>query len=269
MLRAQSLAGLAVGAVIAVTLLARRAASKSVVTCGPGRLKIVIGNRAYSSWSLRAWLVLKVAAKKRGFGFEELQVDLAGAGNDDAKRKLQQYSPTGKVPALRDEDRELTVWDSLAIAEYVGDLFPETQLWPSDPTARAVARAASAEMHSGFSALRGAMPMNTRRSAPGEGMKEGVEADIRRMCELWDECRAVARDRGCAGSGPFLFGDFSIADAMFAPVVLRFQTYEPELPASAQDYCTAILAMPEVREWCEAAERESHRIEQYEKAQSK
>lgn len=246
-----------------VVILARRFSGTSFTTSP--RLKLVIGDRAYSSWSLRAWLVLKRAALAQGSGegFQEISVELAGAGNDANKEALKRYSPTGKVPALYDGDLGFTVWDSLAIAEYCSELYPKAGLWPKHPRARAVARSAAAEMHSGFSALRGAMPMNTRRHLPGEGMKDGVQTDITRIMELWDECRTVAKVCGCKGD--FLFGDFSIADAMFAPVVLRFRTYEPPLTPSAEAYCSTILAMPEIQEWCEEAAVEAHRIEQYEK----
>ena len=262
-------------------------------------LHLLIGNRAYSSWSLRAWLALRVAAGRPADGgatsFAETVVELAGAGNAgqrDAIRALG--SPTGKVPALRVPAQRLAaeegeggssavvfVWDSFAICEHVAELAPPSaRLWPADPTARAVARSAAAEMHSGFGALRSHLPMNTRRRLRGGGVAEdeaeaerrcaapGVRADIERICELWDECRAFGRR--AAGGGPFLFGHFTIADAMFAPVVLRFRTYVDDgvLPAAARDYCAAIAAMPEVREWCAAAEEESWRIAQYEKDQA-
>ena len=149
----------------------------------------------------------------------------------------------------------------------MAELFPSSALWPEPEPARAIARAAAAEMHSGFGALRAAMPMNTRRRAPGPGNAgaAAVDQDVRRVCELWEECRAEARRRGLAEGGPFLFGGFTIVDAMFAPVCLRFRTYEPpQLTAAARAYMDAICADADVAEWCALAEREEHRIDKYE-----
>ena len=232
------------------------------------RFTIVVGNRAYSSWSLRAWLCVRRATQgdKRSL-VKDIQIDLAGAGSAAAYERLREYSPTGKLPALRDDVEKITVWDSLAIAEYMHDVFPEAQLWPKQRSSRAIARAAAAEMHSSFTDLRSAMPMNTRRRAPGEGKAadEGVDKDIRRVCELWDECHVEARRHDLCANGPFLFGTFTIVDAMFAPVVLRFRTYEPpQLTPFAKEYMQAILDDDDVKEWCALAEKEQHRIDKYE-----
>ncbi|CAE8708620.1 unnamed protein product [Polarella glacialis] len=230
------------------------------------RLRLVVGNKAYSSWSLRAWLACRKACGRDGF--DEVVVPLAGAGSDAQRDVLLQYSPTGKVPALTDSSAEgLTVWDSLAICEYVAELHPAAGLWPQDPRARALARAATSEMHSGFQALRNELPMNCRRlpvQAPvGEHAslrKPGVARDISRIFELWETCLTCPwRDQG-----PFLLGGFGIVDAMFAPVVLRFEVYKPELTDSAARYCTAIRNLPEVLEWVAAAKLEDWHIDHYE-----
>lgn len=222
------------------------------------RFEIVVGNKAYSSWSLRAWLALRMAAGAGGFA--ETCVGLSGSGSDASRADIMRHSPTGKVPALKDHALGVTVWDSLSICECVAEAFPEAQLWPADAAARAVSRSAAAEMHSGFGALRMAMPMNTRRlCSPRQDWSPQVLADVSRVCEIWELCRGRY-----SGDGPFLFGRFSIADAMYAPVVLRFRTYAPQLPSVAQAYCATIEGMPEVREWLEAAERETSRIAAYE-----
>jgi len=228
----------------------------------PERLCIVVGNKSYSSWSLRAWLALRVAAGPAGF--TEHLVTLAGAGSDAQKQNLLKYSPTGKVPALFDAESGLSLWESLAICEYVAELFPAARLWPEHTAARALARAASCEMHSGFAKMRQALPMNVRRSVQDfAGLNElGVAEDIARICELWQACfdfRFPGRE-----AGPFLFGRFTVADAMFAPVVLRFASYHPALPEHAERYCSAIAAMPELEEWVQAALLEEARIRQYE-----
>jgi glutathione S-transferase len=216
-------------------------------------LTLVLGNKNYSSWSLRAWLPLKVS----GLPFRErvLNVD-----NDDAAARaaIRASSPSGKVPCLLDGD--LAVWDSLAIAEYVAELAPKAGLWPEDRAARAVARSACAEMHSGFQALRTSMSMNIRASKPGRGRADGVQADVDRITSLWKECRA----RSGGGGGPFLFGAFTNADAFFAPVVTRFRTYGVELDAAAGAYAEAVLSHPAMREWIAAAQAETMSIPKYE-----
>lgn len=210
-------------------------------------LTLILGNKAYSSWSLRPWLALKQAGRL----FAEVVIPLR---RPDTRARILEHSPAGKLPVLKHGD--LTVWDSLAICEYLADLFPDAALWPEDPAARAVARAVSAEMHSGFQSLRSSMPMDLTRKAPGEGMTEATVADIGRITALWADCRA----RFGAG-GPFLFGRFSIADAMYAPVVTRFDTYGVALGDTARAYADAVLAMPAMREWTDAARAEPWTID--------
>lgn len=200
---------------------------------------LVIGNKNYSSWSLRAWLGLRQA----GIPFTEKLVTLF---DEDWPDSIRPYSPTLKVPVLIDGD--VTVWESLAILEYAAERFPDAGLWPADPAARAVARAVSAEMHAGFAALRNAMPMNIRASHPGRGRDEGVAEDIARIMSLWNDCRA----RFGIG-GPFLFGPFSAADAMFAPVASRFRTYAVELDRTSRDYADALFDLSAFKEWETAA----------------
>ena len=197
--------------------------------------KLIIGNKNYSSWSLRGWL----AARQAGVGVEEVLVNL---GDADFRQQLRQHSPAAKVPVLIHGD--LTVWDSLAIIEYLAEIRPDSGLWPKDRSARAHARAISAEMHSGFGAVRNFMPMNLRKSLPGKGRGEGVDEDIRRITGIWRECR----ERHGAG-GAFLFGPWSAADAMFAPVVTRFRTYGVELDPLIQAYADAVLNSAWFREW--------------------
>lgn len=214
-------------------------------------LTLVIGNKNYSSWSLRPWLAMRVA----DIPFREVRIPLydpATAG------ELASWSPSGKVPVLQDDG--LKVWDSLAICEYLAEHFPDRHLWPEEGEARAVARSVSAEMHSGFANLRQAMSMNIRRRYPGQGRTPDCLRDIQRVLQIWGDCRS----RFGIG-GDFLFGRFSIADAMFAPVVLRFQTYEYELDGVAQDYAAAILALPAMREWEEAAVAELESIPKFDK----
>lgn len=203
---------------------------------------LIIGNKNYSSWSLRPWLVLKQA----GIAFDEIVIPLYQPGS---RQDVLRYSPTGQLPCLR--HGEVTVWDSLAIAEYLADLYPQAGLWPADPEARAVARAISAEMHGGFAALRQQMPMNVRSAFPGRGIAPSVQEDINRITALWRDCR-----RRFAGHKAMLFGDFSIADAMYAPVITRFATYAVVLDEDARDYVRLILDLPAMREWIEAAKRE-------------
>ena len=209
-----------------------------------GRLTLVIGNKNYSSWSLRPWLAIKQA----GIAFDEIRIPLYGEGS---KERLLSYSPSGKVPVLIDGN--LTVWDSLAICEYLAET--HSSLWPQDAMARAVARAVSAEMHSGFVNLRNHMSMNIRKNYTGLGMGEGVAEDIARVAAAWEECR-----RRFGAAGPFLFGRFSIADAMYAPVVTRFITYGVTLPAAVRPYVEAVLALPPLQEWISAANAENESI---------
>jgi glutathione S-transferase len=212
---------------------------------------LYIGNKNYSSWSLRPWLLMKQA----GLVFDEVVIPLY---TPTAKQEILRHSPSGRVPCLKHGD--ITVWDSLAIAEYLADLFPQAQLWPADPDARAVARGAAAEMHAGFAALRQNMPMNLRAAFPGQGLSPAVQEDINRITALWRDCR-----RRFAGHKPLLFGDFSIADAMYAPVVARFATYAVPLGEDARDYVRLILELPAMREWIEAAKQEPWTIPQFER----
>ena len=199
-------------------------------------MQLVIGNKNYSSWSLRPWIAMKVL----GIAFDEVRIPLYQPGS---KERILGYSKAGKVPILKDGDT--VVWDSLAILEYLAERHP--QLWPTDRPQRAKARSISAEMHSGFAKLREHMSMNTRKRYPGKGRTPEVLADIARIDTIWSEAK-----------GPFLFGAFTAADAMYAPVVLRFRTYEVEV--RKKSYMDAMLALPAMREWIEAAEREVESI---------
>ena len=209
---------------------------------------LVIGNKNYSSWSLRPWLAMKVA----GIPFAEHRIPLYGPGSKD---QILVYSPAGKVPCLADGD--LRVWDSLSICEYLAEKHPG--LWPQDPAARALARSVSAEMHSGFANLRAKMSMNIRKRYPGLGRTPESMADVARIVSLWSDCRARY-----GKGGRFLFGAFSIADAMYAPVVLRFRTFEVELPADCRAYSDAVLALPAMQDWIAAAMAETESLPQFE-----
>lgn len=203
---------------------------------------LVVGNKNYSSWSLRAWLAMKVL----GLPFREVRIPLYGP---ESKRALLEYSPAGKVPCL--VDGEVRVWDSLAILEYLAERHPA--LWPAQAALRARARSISAEMHSGFPNLRQHMCMNIRKRHPGKGRTPEVLAEIARIVAIWSEAR-----------GPFLFGAFGAADAMYAPVVLRFRTYAVELPPVCRAYADAVLALPALQQWMRDAERETESLPQFE-----
>lgn len=215
-------------------------------------LKLVIGNKNYSSWSMRAWLLMR----QFGIEFEEVQIPLRRA--DSLERKLS-HSPAGKVPILIDGD--LRIWDSLAIVERLAERFPEKRLWPADGEARAVARSVSAEMHSGFAELRMRMPLNCRAHRPGAGRGPGVDDDIDRIGDIWRECR-----ERYGADGNFLFGDFTAADAMFAPVASRFQTYGVELDGVAADYARSVLVLPALVDWVAAAAKEPWAIVTFDQA---
>ena len=206
------------------------------------RPTLVIANRNYSSWSMRPWVLLT----QLGIAFDEVQVMLG----DGWEARIAPWSPTRKVPVLVLDGEP--VWDTLAITETIAERHPDRGVWPSDARARSVARSACAEMHSGFTALRTAMPMNIRGSYPGCGMSPAVQRDIDRIVALWADCRA----RFGAG-GDMLFGRFSAADAFFAPVVMRFMTYAPALPADAQTYCEAVKRLPSVAAWMAAGRAET------------
>jgi glutathione S-transferase len=214
------------------------------------KLTLIIGNKNYSSWSLRPWLLLKYFA----IPFEEIRIPLYQAGSRQA---LANYSPSGLVPVL--QHGEITVWDSLAICEYVQDLFPSRALWPGECAARAIARSVSAEMHSGFTALRTHMPMNCKTSFPGKGLTPESEQEIKRITQIWRDCRA-----NYGKGGPMLFGEFSIADTMFAPVVLRFNTYQVELDEVCEAYKTALLGLPAVQAWIAAGCAEAEVLPDFE-----
>lgn len=208
---------------------------------------LVIGNKNYSSWSLRAWLVMR----KTGVAFEERRLPLDTVVFAD---EIADYSPTSKVPVLWDE--ALCIWDSLAIAEYANERWADGRLWPQARAARAQARAISAEMHAGFPLMRARLPMNCRASDRQVAIDSGLEAEISRILSIWHECRHSAGD-----SGPWLYGEFSIADAMFAPVALRFHTYGIELPAVSRDFVATVMGDTDVSEWVLAAAEETEVVE--------
>ncbi len=201
---------------------------------------LVIGDKAWSSWSLRPWLAAKVA----GISFREVQVRLR---QPDTAQQIAEHSPSGRVPVLKRGG--LTVWDSLAICEYLAELKPEAELWPKDAHARAVARSVSAEMHSGFMALRKEFPMDYHARIAGRVASDQARIDIGRIAQIWRDARA-----SFGAGGRFLFGAFSIADAMYAPVTTRFQTYGIDLADYGDDgtaaaYQQTVLAMPQMHEW--------------------
>ena len=201
---------------------------------------LIVGNKNYSSWSLRPWIAMKAL----GIEFQEKRISLYVPG---ARDEILRHSPAGKVPVLLHEKN--TVWDSLAILEYLAEMHPK--MWPAERAARARARSLSAEMHSGFPNLRSHMSMNVRKRYPGKGRTPEVDGELRRIFQIFD-----------AAEKPFLFGPFSAADAMFAPVVLRFRTYAVSVPN--QGYCDAVLALPAMQEWIAAAEREAESLPQFE-----
>jgi glutathione S-transferase len=196
---------------------------------------LVIGNKNYSSWSLRPYMILKSA----GIAFDEKLVPF---GDPKFKSKVKKYSDAGLVPVLVHNGIE--IWDTLAIAEYIAETWPEKQLWPKSKAARAVARSVSAEMHSGFRSLRSACPMNIRRSPKAIALADAVHSDIKRIDHIWSSCRKTY-----GKTGPYLFGKFSIADAMFAPVASRFKTFDIKLSKPAQAYRDAILGSSAFKSW--------------------
>jgi len=214
-------------------------------------LKLVIGNKNYSSWSMRPWLALRAG----GIAFEEIFIPLY-TGETDKKRILD-FTPSGKVPALIDGD--IRVWDSLAIIEYVAERFPQARLWPEDRAARAHARSISAEMHSGFMALRNECGMNLHRPVGAIALSADARANIERIQQIWTECRARY-----GKLGPFLFGPFGAADAMYAPVVHRFLTYAIESAPEARQFIDAMTALPAFQEWTRAGLAETLVIDKFE-----
>ncbi|MEI7873989.1 MAG: glutathione S-transferase family protein [Alphaproteobacteria bacterium] len=215
---------------------------------------LVVGNKNYSSWSMRGGLMVRIAA----VDCEEIVIPL---DRPETQAAIRKHSPSGRVPVLL--HRGLAIWESLAIAEYLNDLKPEAGFWPAAVAARAHARSISTEMHAGFMDLRTNMPMNIRASYPGKGMTPGVRADIERVTSIWRDCR-----KRFAGAAPkddgFLFGAFGAADAMYAPVVTRFRTYGVTLDADSEAYAKAVLAHPAMKEWIDAARNEPWLIESYE-----
>jgi glutathione S-transferase len=205
-------------------------------------LKLIIGNKNYSSWSLRPWIAMKVA----GIAFDEQVISLDA---QDFKAQVTKVSGTGKVPAL--VDGGVHVWESLAILEYLAETCPQARLWPADPQARAHARAIAAEMHAGFMPLRRELPMNMWRPVKPRELTPGAAANVARIDAMWTDCR----NRFGAG-GPFLFGAFGAADAMYAPVVSRFHTYGVTVGPVARAYMDAVMALPAWAEWRAAALRE-------------
>lgn len=210
-------------------------------------LKLYVGNKNYSSWSMRPWVLMRQA----GIAFEEVAVRFDSFdANSTFKQALAQVTPVGKVPVLVDDDR--VVWDTLAIAEYLAEKFPQKMLWPADVAARAHARSVCAEMHSGFAALRSACPMNIEADLPEVGAlawrdKPAVRADVQRIVAMWTGLLAEH------GTGGFLFGPFSIADAYFAPVCMRLKTYALPVPAAIAGYIARVSALPGVKDWIDGA----------------
>lgn len=209
---------------------------------------LVIGNKNYSSWSLRAWLVLKQV----GIDFTEVRIPLDTA---TSRQEILRHSPAGKVPILHHNN--ITVWESIAICEYLAECFPNAYLLPKEPEERALIRSISAEMHAGFHNLRHNMPMNCRSRLPDKGMKPGVQEDIDRIVAIWRDCR-----QKFGSNGDLLFSHFTIADAMFAPVVSRFTTYDVKLDPIAQAYADAIWNLSAMQEWAAAAQVEPENIPQ-------
>lgn len=207
-------------------------------------MKLVIGNKNYSSWSMRPWFLLKQA----GIAFAEHRISL---GAPDFAEQVARFSPTGRVPVLI--DGAVTVWDSLAICEYLAEKFPDQALWPRAAAARAHARSICAEMHAGFSDLRSQMTMNLTARLPGFGWNVAVQRDIDRITAIWQNCLERS-------GGPFLFGTFSIADAYYAPVVSRFVTYDVKLPEGAERYVETLWSLPVTATWIAEASLENEFI---------
>ena len=222
----------------------------AVVNNAMSELSIVIGNKNYSSWSLRGWLMVKATGRE----FSEIRLAMDTPQFHD---EIGRYSPARRVPVIR--HGELAVWDSLAIGEYLAEQFPRAGLWPTDAGQRARARCVSAEMHSGFFALRGELPMNCRARDRRVSPSEQASKDIARIQAMWRECRAEAGE-----GGPWLFGEFSIADCMYAPVALRFLTYGVPCGPVEHAYVETVLGHPPVMEWMEAAQEETEVIDREE-----
>jgi glutathione S-transferase len=214
-------------------------------------VKLVIGNKNYSSWSMRPWLALRA----NNIDFDEIFIPLYTGEAD--KQRILSFTHSGKVPVLIDGD--VTIWDSLAIIEYVAERFPEARLWPEDRARRAHARSISAEMHSGFLALRNECGMNLHRPIGAIALSAEARANVARVEQIWIECRERYGEMG-----PFLFGDFSGADAMFAPVVHRFRTYAIEVGPEARDYIDTMMGLAAFQEWTRAGLAETLVIDKLE-----
>jgi glutathione S-transferase len=213
-------------------------------------LTLILANKAYSSWSLRPWLLLA----QLKIPFEEVVIAM---DQPETRANMLKYAPTGKCPSLR--DGAITVWESLAIIEYIAEAFPEKNVWPDDKAARAHARALSSEMHAGFSALRQACPTNFRRPVRAIALSDEVRADVARIEAAWAHARTTF-----GKGGDFLLGRFSAADAMFAPVVNRFHIYDVPVSPHTRDYMNAIMDLPMWKAWIAAAHAEPWTIERYE-----
>ncbi len=213
-------------------------------------LKLIVANKAYSSWSLRPWILLA----HFGIPFEEVVVPM---DRPETRAEMLKYAPTGKCPSLH--DGKIAVWESLAIIEYVAESYPEKAIWPRDKAARAHARSLAAEMHAGLSALRNACPTNFRRKPKAIPLSDEVSADVARIEAAWAHAREAFGEEG-----PFLFGGFSAADAMFAPVVNRFHAYDIPVAKKTRAYMDAIMALPAWKAWIAEGEAEPWRIERYE-----
>ena len=212
-------------------------------------LKIVIGNKNYSSWSMRGWLALRLTGA-------ELEEIVVGLDLPDTAEKIRKYSPSGRVPCLIDGD--LAVWDSLAIAEYLAEKFPDKPLWPKDRAERARARSVAAEMHSGFANLRNDCAMKMRASFPAKTLRPETQAEVDRILAIWEDCLKRS-------GGPYLFGKaFTIADAFYAPVVSRLRTYSIPVRGPAKAYTEAVWATAIVQEWFAGAKAETLRAARYE-----
>jgi len=209
-------------------------------------MKLIIGNKNYSSWSLRAWLLPAM----HELPFEEIRIALS---TDETAAEIEKYSAAGKVPVLHDGG--LIVWDSLAVCEYISEQHLAGRGWPADVQARAEARSCSAEMHSGFFSLREQMPMNCRATNRKVAMTDDLAEEIARIDEMWTGLRVKY-----SADGPWLFGDFSIADCMFAPVVFRFSTYNVSVSETSEKYMQNVLASPKIQHWLEQARRERETI---------
>lgn len=213
---------------------------------------LIIGNQKYSSWSLRPWLVMK----EFKIDFTEIKIYLY---KSESKEKILKYSPSGKVPALIHSEHQkddLVIWDSLAICEFLAEEHPTKYLWPEDRYLRAQARSVSHEMHSGFNAIRNDLPMNCNTSIVLKNISHDLQADIKRVCDIWQELRTKHSSKG-----PYLFGEFSICDAMFAPIALRFNSYGIKVGPLEQEYIKQILQMPSVKIWMAAGCEESEILE--------